>query len=73
MAGGLLVTGRARSRIGGAMDGAGRRNHAFEPLLHQQPLIYLMLLLAFGLEIFLVTSWGLRVRASGESMRAALS
>ncbi len=42
-------------------------------LIHQQPLIYLMLLLAFGLEIFLVTSWGLTVRASGESMRAALS
>ena len=28
MAGGLLVTGWARIRIGGTMDGAGRRNHA---------------------------------------------
>ena len=36
-------------------------------------MIYLMFLLAFGLEIFLVTKWGLIVRASGESMRASLS
>ena len=42
-------------------------------LLHQQPFVYFMLVLAFILELFLVTKWGLKVRASGESMRSALS
>jgi simple sugar transport system permease protein len=42
-----------------------------EVLLGQNALIYLALGLAAGLEIFLRTRWGLRVRASGESLATA--
>jgi ABC-type uncharacterized transport system permease subunit len=42
-------------------------------VVHQQPLFYVMIALALALWVFLATKWGLRVRASGESMRAARS
>jgi simple sugar transport system permease protein len=42
-------------------------------VLHQNPLLYLALLVAIALTFFLRTKWGLRVRASGESLTAATS
>jgi simple sugar transport system permease protein len=44
-----------------------------EIVLHQQPLIYAALGVAIGLELFLRTRRGLRLRLSGESIRAAQS
>ncbi len=41
--------------------------------LHQEPLVYATVLFAFAIRRFLRSRWGLRVRASGESMAVAES
>jgi simple sugar transport system permease protein len=46
-------------------------NSAADVVFHQQPLIYVALALAIALEFFLRTRLGLRMRLSGESIRAA--
>lgn len=48
-------------------------NGAADVVFHQEPLIYVGLALAIGLEFFLRTRLGLRLRLSGESIRAAQS
>jgi simple sugar transport system permease protein len=46
---------------------------ALNVVVHQQPLIYIALLIAIALTVFLRTRWGLIVRSSGESVRVARS
>lgn len=46
---------------------------AGEVLFHQQPLVYVALATVLLFELFLRTKWGLIVRSSGESVRAARS
>lgn len=66
-------------------NGATIGAHALEPLwgsfaggvgqvlFHQQPLVYVAILAAILLQLFLRTRWGLIVRSSGESTRVARS
>jgi simple sugar transport system permease protein len=65
---GLTTGGRLLEPLWGEFGPGG-----VQVVFHQQPLVYAMLVIALGIELFLVTRWGLRVRASGESMRAATS
>jgi simple sugar transport system permease protein len=48
-------------------------NGLTEVLFVQQPLVYIAIAIAVCLQLFLRTKWGLVVRASGESMPAAMS
>jgi simple sugar transport system permease protein len=48
-------------------------NGGLDVVFHQQPLVYVAVLSAIGVTLFLRTRWGLVVRSSGESMRVAQS
>jgi simple sugar transport system permease protein len=64
---GPSVTGQ----LGPAWPSLG--NNVADIVFHQEPLIYIGLAVAIGLEFFLRTRLGLRVRLSGESIRTAQS
>ena len=63
---GATIGDKALGPLWGSFGG-----RASNVLFHQQPLVYVTIVVAIVMEAFLRTRWGLRVRSSGESVRVA--